>query len=94
MRCDGCGFERLVPFSCKGRGTLVLDGVFERLADGSVRFCATRHRALPLHLTLSCLHPMSDGRHCGDCNKCRERAEAFAAAGVPDRTDYGLQRHG
>lgn len=20
FRCDGCGFERLVPFSCKGRG--------------------------------------------------------------------------
>ena len=20
LRCDGCGFERLVPFACKGRG--------------------------------------------------------------------------
>src|SRR5215471_2328077 len=43
---------------------------------------------LPLELTLSCLRATSDGRHCGDCNKCRERAEAFAAAGVPDRTVY------
>jgi 7-cyano-7-deazaguanine synthase len=47
---------------------------------------------LPLELTLSCLSPTPDGRHCGDCNKCRERAEAFAAAGVPDRTDYARGR--
>jgi 7-cyano-7-deazaguanine synthase len=43
---------------------------------------------LPLALTLSCLSPTADGRHCGGCNKCRERAEAFATAGVADPTDY------
>jgi 7-cyano-7-deazaguanine synthase len=43
---------------------------------------------LPLELTLSCLRPTPDGRHCGDCNKCRERVEAFAAANVTDRTRY------
>ncbi len=43
---------------------------------------------LPLELTLSCLRPTPDGRHCGDCNKCRERVEAFAAANVRDRTSY------
>jgi 7-cyano-7-deazaguanine synthase len=47
---------------------------------------------LPLELTLSCIRPTTDGRHCGDCNKCRERAEAFAAAGVPDRADYARAR--
>lgn len=47
-----------------------------------------RGRDLPLRLTLSCLRPTPDGRHCGDCNKCRERADAFAAAGVPDETRY------
>ncbi len=47
---------------------------------------------LPLELTLSCLRPTPDGRHCGDCNKCRERAGAFAAAGVPDRTAYARAR--
>jgi 7-cyano-7-deazaguanine synthase in queuosine biosynthesis len=26
--------------------------------------------------------------HCGACNKCRERREAFAAAGVKDLTLY------
>jgi len=43
---------------------------------------------LPLELTLSCLRPTPDGEHCGDCNKCRERVEAFAAAQVPDRARY------
>lgn len=47
-----------------------------------------RGRALPLELTLSCARPTNDGLHCGDCNKCRERVEAFRAAGVADRTRY------
>ena len=51
-----------------------------------------RGAALPLELTLSCLRPTPDGRHCGDCNKCRERTEAFAAAGMPDRTAYARGR--
>lgn len=46
-----------------------------------------RGAGLPLELTLSCLAPDA-GRHCGDCNKCRERVEAFAAAGVADATAY------
>ena len=46
---------------------------------------------LPLHLTLTCMAPVErDGEvlHCGDCNKCRERQEAFATANVQDRTAY------
>lgn len=42
---------------------------------------------VPLDLTMSCLRPTAD-RHCGACNKCRERREAFAAANVLDRTAY------
>ena len=51
-----------------------------------------RHRDLPLELTLSCLHPTGDGLHCGDCNKCRERVDAFAVAKVVDRTMYARAR--
>jgi 7-cyano-7-deazaguanine synthase len=50
-----------------------------------------RFPELPLHLTLTCMAPAErDGAtlHCGACNKCRERREAFAAAGVEDRTAY------
>jgi 7-cyano-7-deazaguanine synthase len=37
--------------------------------------------------TLSCMQP-DGGWHCGRCSKCRERQDAFRAAGVDDRTTY------
>jgi 7-cyano-7-deazaguanine synthase len=43
---------------------------------------------LPLHLTLTCLAPA--GGHCGDCNKCYERQQAFASAGVTDQARYAI----
>jgi 7-cyano-7-deazaguanine synthase len=46
---------------------------------------------LPLHLTLTCMAPVErEGTllHCGNCNKCRERQEAFTQAGVEDKTAY------
>ena len=42
---------------------------------------------VPLELTLSCMNPQ-EFRHCGVCNKCRERRDAFIASGVEDRTTY------
>lgn len=42
---------------------------------------------VPFELTLSCMNPR-DGRHCGECSKCRERRVAFDEARVPDPTDY------
>jgi 7-cyano-7-deazaguanine synthase len=42
---------------------------------------------VPLELTISCMNP-KDGRHCGRCSKCRERRDAFTAAGVADPTVY------
>ena len=42
---------------------------------------------VPFELTLSCMNP-SEGMHCGVCSKCRERRDAFAAAGVEDPTTY------
>ncbi|HUQ89658.1 MAG TPA: 7-cyano-7-deazaguanine synthase [Vicinamibacterales bacterium] len=46
---------------------------------------------VPLELTLSCMSPLrTNGRpqHCGLCSKCRERRDAFAAAGVSDPSTY------
>lgn len=45
---------------------------------------------VPLALTLSCMNPVDAPvpLHCGQCSKCRERREGFAAAGVPDSTAY------
>jgi 7-cyano-7-deazaguanine synthase len=42
---------------------------------------------LPLELTLSCMSPAGTN-HCGVCSKCRERHDAFLAAGVTDPTTY------
>ena len=44
-------------------------------------------RVLPLEHTFSCLQPNGDS-HCGRCNKCGERREAFRAAGLHDPTFY------
>jgi 7-cyano-7-deazaguanine synthase len=46
-----------------------------------------RGRDLPLEYTFSCIDPQ-DGRHCGTCNKCDERRQAFAGAGMKDPTAY------
>ncbi len=71
------------------RAPLEVTAPFRELSKADV---VRRGAGLPLHLTLSCLRPTRDGLHCGDCNKCRERAEAFAAAGVTDPTGYARAR--
>jgi 7-cyano-7-deazaguanine synthase len=42
---------------------------------------------VPFELTLSCMNP-SGTTHCGLCSKCRERRDAFQAAGIADPTTY------
>ncbi len=46
-----------------------------------------RELRVPFELTLSCMNP-HDGRHCGQCSKCRERIDAFKQAGGSDPTRY------
>jgi 7-cyano-7-deazaguanine synthase len=47
---------------------------------------------VPFELTMSCMRPAAGAGdtvvHCGTCSKCRERHDAFLAAGVADPTDY------
>jgi 7-cyano-7-deazaguanine synthase len=64
--------EVAAPFA-----TLHKEDVVRIGADLGVRF----------ELTLSCMNP-SGTTHCGLCSKCRERRDAFAAAGVTDPTTY------
>ncbi|MCI0379291.1 MAG: 7-cyano-7-deazaguanine synthase [Gemmataceae bacterium] len=44
---------------------------------------------LPLEHTFSCIEPRGK-RHCGQCNKCAERRQAFLDAGMTDPTAYAL----
>ena len=48
---------------------------------------------VPFEFTLSCMNPITGAsgalpQHCGLCSKCRERRDAFAAAGVSDPSTY------
>ena len=45
---------------------------------------------LPLELSLTCMTPVN-GIHCGQCQKCEERMDAFTASGVEDRTQYAAR---
>jgi 7-cyano-7-deazaguanine synthase len=48
---------------------------------------------LPLELTFSCIHPRQ-GLHCGVCNKCHERQQAFGLIGMKDPTRYAQGARG
>ena len=71
-------------------GKLRLIRPFDRLKKTDV---LVRGKDLPLHLTFSCINP-AGGRHCGICNKCAERKDGFAAAGMPDLTTYDHDARG
>ncbi len=53
----------------------------------SKREVLRRGKSLPLHLSFSCIAPRR-GLHCGRCNKCAERRQAFHVANVIDHTKY------
>jgi 7-cyano-7-deazaguanine synthase len=57
---------------------------FRMLPKGKV---LRRGQSLPLHLSFSCIAPRR-GKHCGRCNKCAERQQAFLVAHVIDHTKY------
>lgn len=49
---------------------------------------------VPFELTLSCMNPIVTSglpQHCGLCSKCRERRDAFTAAGASDPSSYANQ---
>ncbi len=50
-----------------------------------------RGRGMPLQWTFSCIRPQG-GKHCGVCNKCAERRQAFRDAQLPDPTLYHQER--
>ena len=66
--------------------TIVVDAPFAAMQKSDVIRLGVE-LGVPLELTLSCMNPQ-EGRHCGQCSKCRERRDAFHAAGIADPTRY------
>ena len=54
-----------------------------------------RTLGVPFELTMSCMSPVPRQRsgvaHCGRCSKCRERLQAFDAAGLADPAHYAFR---
>ena len=78
-------FESFASVLSQGLGHRIL--VEAPYRGGSKSQLIRTHSHLPLELSLTCIAP-SNGKHCGNCNKCRERREAFVEAGVEDKTAY------
>ena len=78
-------FESFASVLSQGLGHRIL--VEAPFRGGSKSQLIRTHSHLPLELSLTCIAP-SNGKHCGNCNKCRERREAFVEAGVEDKTPY------
>lgn len=45
---------------------------------------------VPLEKTFSCVDP-TDGEHCGECKKCKDRHASFVNASVEDPTEYVVE---
>ena len=76
-------FEKVVNLGINGN-------VKVHLPFGGMKKKEVMHlgRGLPLEYSFSCINPKR-GLHCGKCNKCEERKQAFADAGMEDPTRYG-----
>lgn len=70
--------------NCATRGRVQLLRPFERLSKREVMWLG---QIYPLARTFSCIHPYGT-LHCGRCNKCHERRNAFRLIGADDPTDY------
>ena len=81
-------FESFASVLSQGLGHRIL--VEAPYRGGSKSQLIRTHSHLPLELSLTCIAP-SNGKHCGNCNKCRERREAFVEAGVEDKTAYAKE---
>jgi 7-cyano-7-deazaguanine synthase len=81
------GFAALVSRAVSGRVRVIRPYADLGLRKPDV---IQRGKDLPLELTFSCIRPVGS-RHCGSCNKCAERQAGFAAAAVPDPTEYATR---
>ena len=87
---DGFFDQFEAALNCATGGSLRIVRPFQRLAKREVMKLGRR---LPLELTFSCIAPV-EGLHCGGCNKCAERKDAFRMIGAEDPAPYANNRIG
>jgi 7-cyano-7-deazaguanine synthase len=79
------GMQEIVNQSVQGNVTIQLP--FAGMKKKDVMLLG---KMLPLEHSFSCIWPRND-IHCGMCNKCAERQQAFRDAGMVDPTKYKLR---
>ena len=70
---EGNGFRIQAPLQYLSKAQIIQAGVA---------------RGVDYGLTVSCYQGDEQGRACGKCDRCRLRADGFAAAGISDPTPY------
>jgi 7-cyano-7-deazaguanine synthase len=87
-------FERLATLATKAGvegGGLTIRAPLVNLSKAEIVREGVR-LGVDYSLTVSCYQADSFGRACGACDSCRLRREGFAAAGVPDPTNYSAAK--
>lgn len=83
-------FQRLATLATRegveGR-RFVIHAPLQNLSKADIAREAQR-LGLDAGMSHSCYDPLSDGRHCGQCDACRLRSKGFAEAGLADPTLY------
>jgi len=83
-------FERMANLATKagveGQG-FTIQAPLQMLSKADIVKAGTR-LGVDYSLTVSCYQADDLGRACRKCDSCRLRAEGFAAAGLPDPTNY------
>ena len=87
-------FEKLAALATKAGvegGALAIRAPLQSMSKAQIIGEGIRLR-IDYSLTVSCYQADAAGRACGTCDSCRLRRDGFAAAGVPDPTNYSGRR--
>jgi 7-cyano-7-deazaguanine synthase len=87
-------FEKLATLATKAGvegGALAIRAPLQNLSKAQIIREGVR-LGVDYAMTVSCYQADSHGKACGSCDSCRLRREGFAAAGVPDPTNYSAQK--
>ena len=87
-------FEKLAALATKAGvegGALAIRAPLQSMSKAQIIGEGIR-LGIDYSLTVSCYQADAAGRACGTCDSCRLRRDGFAAAGVPDPTNYSGRR--